>query len=102
CASIVSHFHFPVMPRTIATWPLVARRPNRCVVYEVSEVLEFEDIKLFPGSKTVERGGVRINLGPKEFRILSLLMERPGQVFSRIHVDDIAQVLFEVIRGVHG
>ena len=40
CASIVSHFHFPVMPRTIATWPLVARRPNRCVVYEVSEVLE--------------------------------------------------------------
>ena len=41
CASIVSHLLFPVMPRTIATWPLVARRPNRSVVYEVSEVLEF-------------------------------------------------------------
>ena len=41
CAAIVSHFFFPIKPRTIATWPLVARRPNRCVVYEVNEVLEF-------------------------------------------------------------
>jgi len=41
CASIVSHFHFPVMLRTIATWPLVSRRPNRNVVYVVDEVLSF-------------------------------------------------------------
>ena len=41
CATIVSHFFFPVKPRTIATWPLVARRPNRCVVYDVSELLAY-------------------------------------------------------------
>jgi len=44
-ASIVSRFHFPVMPRTIATWPFVARRPNRNVVYEVDEVLSFAKSK---------------------------------------------------------
>ena len=49
----------------------------------MSDMLEFEDLKLFPASKTVERGGEAIALGPKEFKILSLLMERPGQVFSR-------------------
>ena len=45
CAAIVSHFHFPVMPRTIATWPLIARRPNGRVVYKVEEVLEFASQK---------------------------------------------------------
>jgi hypothetical protein len=39
CAAIVTHFRFPVMPKTIATWPLDARKPNRTVVYEVSELL---------------------------------------------------------------
>jgi len=41
CAAIVTHFLFSVMPRTIATWPLVARRPNRTVVYEVAEVMQY-------------------------------------------------------------
>ena len=45
CAAIVTHFHFPVMPRTVATWPLVARRPNGRVVYKVEEVLEFASNK---------------------------------------------------------
>ena len=55
CAAIVSHFHFPVMPRTIATWPLVARRPNRNVVYDVNEVLEFAKYK-FNQSPTYKQG----------------------------------------------
>lgn len=41
CAAIVSHFFFPVKPRTLATWPLVAHRPNRCVVYEVNELMAY-------------------------------------------------------------
>lgn len=41
CAAIVTHFFFPVMPRTIATWPLVAKRPNRTVVYEVDELMAY-------------------------------------------------------------
>jgi hypothetical protein len=39
CAAIVTHRFFPVKPRTIATWPLVARRPNGKVIYEVDEVM---------------------------------------------------------------
>ena len=41
CAAIVTHFFFPVMPRTIATWPLVARRPNGKVIYEVDELMAY-------------------------------------------------------------
>ena len=55
CAAIVSHYFFPIKPRTIATWPLVARRPNRNVVYDVNEVLEFAKYK-FNQSPTYKQG----------------------------------------------
>ncbi|XDZ67076.1 phosphate regulon transcriptional regulator PhoB [Alphaproteobacteria bacterium LSUCC0684] len=76
----------PFSPRELVSRVRAVLRRSRPAL--LSEVLEFEDLKLYPGSKTVERAGVRINLGPKEFRILSLLMERPGQVFSRAQVLD--------------
>ena len=47
-------------------------------------------MKLYPGKRLVERDGIKINLGPKEFNILSTLMERPGQVFSRTQLLDNA------------
>ena len=53
-----------------------------------NEVLEYGTLRLFPNKKLVERDGRRIELGPKEFHILSLLMERPGQVFSRSQLLD--------------
>ena len=56
----------------------------------VSEVLEHGNLKLYPGKRLVERDGIKINLGPKEFIILSTLMERPGQVFSRTQLLDNA------------
>ena len=56
----------------------------------VSEVLEHGNLKLYPGKRLVERDGIKINLGPKEFNILSTLMERPGQVFSRAQLLDNA------------
>lgn len=55
CAEIVSHFFFPIKPRTIATWPLVARRPNRNVVYNVEEVLRFAKAK-FDQSSAYKQG----------------------------------------------
>jgi len=76
----------PFSPRELVSRVRAVLRRSRPAL--LSEVLEFEDVKLYPGSKTVERSGVRINLGPKEFRILSLLMERPGQVFSRSQLLD--------------
>ena len=53
-----------------------------------NEVLEYGTLRLFPNKKLVERDGRRVELGPKEFQILSLLMERPGQVFSRSQLLD--------------
>ena len=47
------------------------------------EVLEFADVKLFPSQKRVERGGVMVKLGAKEFGLLAMLLARPTQVFSR-------------------
>lgn len=54
----------------------------------VGNVVEIGQLKLFPSSQIVERDGVVVNLGPKEYKILSLLMERPGQVFSRTQLLD--------------
>ena len=53
-----------------------------------NEVLEYGTLRLFPNKKLVERDGRRVELGPKEFQILCLLMERPGQVFSRSQLLD--------------
>lgn len=55
----------------------------------VNETLEHNDIKISKSLMEVTRAGKHINLGPKEFRIISLLMERPGQVYSRIQLLDI-------------
>ena len=38
----------------------------------VSEVLEHGNLKLYPGKRLVERDGIKINLGPKEFNIFFL------------------------------
>lgn len=71
----------PFSPRElVARVRAVLRRSRHALM---NDVLEFADLKLFPASKTVERGGEAIALGPKEFKILSLLLERPGQVYSR-------------------
>jgi two-component system phosphate regulon response regulator PhoB len=71
----------PFSPRELVARVRAVLRRSRPAL--LNDVLEFEDLKLFPASKTVERDGEVIPLGPKEFQILSLLMERPGQVFSR-------------------
>jgi len=71
----------PFSPRELVARVRAVLRRSRPAL--LNDVLEFEDLKLFPASQTVERDGEVIPLGPKEFQILSLLMERPGQVFSR-------------------
>ena len=51
-------------------------------------VLEHSHIRLYPAKKIVELDGYPIELGQKEFQILSVLIERPGQVFSRAQLLD--------------
>lgn len=45
--------------------------------------ISFLDIKIDLIEKKVFRGGNSIHLGPTEFRLLKMLMESPGKVFSR-------------------
>ena len=45
--------------------------------------LVFEDIRMDLVEKKVFRGNTYIHLGPTEFRLLKMLMETPGKVFSR-------------------
>ncbi len=47
------------------------------------EQLSFNDIVMDLATHRVTRGGKPIHLGPTEFRLLRLLMERPDRVYSR-------------------
>ena len=49
----------------------------------MGERLVYEDIMLDAETHKVERGGRELKLGPKEFRLLSTFMEKPGRVWSR-------------------
>lgn len=52
-------------------------RPERPVVLEVG------DLRLDPARREASRAGVRIDLSAKEFSLLEMLMQRPGEVVSR-------------------
>ncbi|MEM1387855.1 MAG: phosphate regulon transcriptional regulator PhoB [Pseudomonadota bacterium] len=45
--------------------------------------LEYKDIALDTETHKVTRAGAELKLGPTEFRLLSVLMEKPGRVWSR-------------------
>ena len=46
-------------------------------------VLEVDDLRLDPASRTVARGGVPIGLTAKEFALLEVFMRHEGQVLTR-------------------
>lgn len=54
------------------------------------EKLEFEGIKLDLAQHKVYRNDVSIELSTTEFRLLRALMSRPGRVFSRAQLIDLA------------
>jgi DNA-binding response OmpR family regulator len=47
------------------------------------ETLEFGDLRLDVQSQKTYKGGVDVNLSPREFALLAALVRRPGQVMSR-------------------
>jgi len=52
------------------------------------DVLSFADIEMDMVRHKVHRGTDPIHLGPKEFKLLKVLLERPGRVFSRENLLD--------------
>ena len=71
----------PFSPRELVARVKALLRRARPALMQ--DVMEFEGLSLNPDTMRVERDGERINLGPKEFRLLLVLMERPERVFSR-------------------
>jgi DNA-binding response OmpR family regulator len=57
------------------------------------QVLRVADLSLDPIRHRVERGGRSVELTPREYRILELLLRHPGQVMSR---DQIAERAWEL------
>jgi two-component system OmpR family response regulator len=51
-------------------------------------VLEWDDLSLDPAQKTLSRGDAEIDLSPKEFALLELLMTRGEMVTSRTEILD--------------
>ena len=47
------------------------------------ELLVIGDIEINIAQRQLKRGGVSVDLAAKEFKILCLLAERPGQIFNR-------------------
>jgi len=48
-----------------------------------ADVLEFQDIVMNLEEHRVSRDGTNIHLGPTEYRLLRVFLEKPGRVFSR-------------------
>ena len=64
----------------------LARRPRALV----SPVLEVADLVLDQGTREVRRGGVAVELTPKEFAVLEYLMRHAGRVMSRTLITEYA------------
>ena len=77
----------PFSPRELTSRVKALLRRARPAL--LGDVLVYEDLQLFPGQMEVFRGGVPIALGPKEYQLLSVLIERPGRVFSRAQLLDL-------------
>lgn len=77
----------PFSPRELVSRvKALLRRASPAVM---NEVLFWQDITLNRATMEVQRDGQIVPLGPKEFKILSILMQRPGQVYSRAQLLDM-------------
>jgi two-component system, OmpR family, response regulator len=55
----------------------------------VVPVFTYRDIKLDRGKRLVTRGGKHVPLSAHEYRTLLALLERPGHVVTRAHLEDV-------------
>jgi len=67
------------MEELIARVEAIGRRPKDIV----PPIVQLVDLVIDVGSREVRRGGVRIDLTPKEYEVLAYLVSHPGRVMSR-------------------
>ena len=77
----------PFSPRELISRVKALLRRSRPALLD--DVLEYHDLVLNQATMEIRRGGHAVELGPKECRLLSILMERPGRVFSRAQLLDL-------------
>lgn len=63
------------------------------------EVVRIADLSWDPGQRRIQRGGVRIDLTPKEYALAELLLQHRGEVVSRAQ---IARHVWELAFEPHG
>lgn len=68
------------MTELVARMKAILRRTRPMVA---GDVATFHDISLERDTCRVRRGPREVKLGPTEFRLLDVLMKRPGRVYSR-------------------
>ena len=77
----------PFSPRELVSRIKALLRRSRPTLLQ--DKLEFHGLVLNPETMRVTRDGTNIHLGAREFRLLSLLIERPERVFSRQQLLDL-------------
>jgi len=78
---LVKPFAFSELVARVRT--ILRRGPDRH-----SEILRFADLELDPIRHKATRAGKRLDLTPKEFLLLALLVRRAGEVLSRILISE--------------
>ena len=77
----------PFSPRELVSRIKALLRRSRPTLLQ--DKLEFRGLELNPETMRVTRNGDDIHLGAREFKLLSLLIERPERVFSRDQLLDL-------------
>jgi DNA-binding response OmpR family regulator len=76
---MVKPFHFDELYARVNALLRRSGRPQS----EKEEVMVIEDLQIFPLQMTVERAGKKIDLTPKEFKLLELLAKSKGRPVSK-------------------
>lgn len=77
----------PFSPREMVSRIKALLRRSRPTLLQ--DKLEFQGLELNPETMRVTRNGDNIHLGAREFKLLSILIERPERVFSRDQLLDL-------------
>lgn len=70
----------------VARIEVLLRRSRNSRVPEEAALLGFADLELDLVRRRATRAGVRLDLTPKEFQLLTLLLRRQGEVLSRTQI----------------
>ena len=77
----------PFSPKELISRVKALLRRSRSTL--IQDTLEYNSLKLSLSELTVTLNNSFIKLGPKEFKLLSILMGRPGHIFSRVKLLDL-------------